>query len=86
MLLFKAVKFWLLFVLPFHFFNYLVCGLFYKHTTIINYTSSNVNKLEALITDDARAVIYNRHVFIVQATDVSYLLHAVAPHRVPVRV
>ncbi len=27
-----------------------------------------VNKLEALLTDDARVVIYDRHVFIVQAT------------------
>jgi hypothetical protein len=36
--------------------------------TIINYTSSVVNKLEALLTDDARVVIYDRHVFIVQAT------------------
>ncbi len=29
---------------------------------------SVVNKLEALLTDDARVVIYDRHVFIVQAT------------------
>jgi hypothetical protein len=27
-----------------------------------------VNKLEALLTDDARVVIYDRYVFIVQAT------------------
>ena len=39
------------------------------HTTIINYASSIVNKLEALFTDDARVVIYYRHVFIVQATE-----------------
>ncbi len=32
---------------------------------IINYASSIVNKLEALLTDDARVVIYDRHVFIV---------------------
>jgi hypothetical protein len=38
--------------------------------TIINYASSVVNKLEALLTDNARVVIYNRHVFIVQATEV----------------
>ncbi len=43
-------------------------GLYYKHTMIINYTSSVVNKLEALLTDDARVVIYDHHVFIVQAT------------------
>ncbi len=36
--------------------------------TIVNYTSSVVNKLEALLTDDARVVIDDRHVFKVQAT------------------
>ncbi len=45
----------------------LCSGLYYKH--IVNYTSSIVNKLEALLTDYARVVIYDRHVFIVQATD-----------------
>ncbi len=43
-------------------------GLYYKHMTMVNYASSVVNKLEALLTDDARVIIYNRHVFIVQAT------------------
>ena len=42
--------------------------MYYKHTTIVNYTSSIVNKLEALLTDDAKVVIYDRHVFIVHAT------------------
>jgi hypothetical protein len=36
--------------------------------TIVNYTSSVVNKLEALLTDNARVIIYDRHVFIVQVT------------------
>jgi hypothetical protein len=36
---------------------------------IVNYTSSIINKLEASLADDARAIIYDRHVFIVQATD-----------------
>ncbi len=44
------------------------CGLYYKHMTIVNYASSIVNKLKALHTDDARVVIYDHHVFIVQAT------------------
>jgi hypothetical protein len=44
-------------------------GLYYKHTTIVNYVSSVVNKLEALLTDDIRVVIYDRRVFIVQDTD-----------------
>ena len=44
------------------------CGLYYKHVTIVNYTSSSVNKLKASLNDDARVVIYDRHMFIVQAT------------------
>jgi hypothetical protein len=44
------------------------CGLYYKHTTIVNYAFSVVNKLEAFLTDDARVIIYDRYVFIVQAT------------------
>jgi hypothetical protein len=43
-------------------------GLYYKHMTIVNYASSIVNKLEALLTEDARVIIYDSHVFIVQAT------------------
>ncbi len=46
----------------------LVCGLYYKHTTIINYASGIINKVEALHNGNARVIIYNRHVFIVQAT------------------
>jgi hypothetical protein len=41
--------------------------------TILNDDSRVVNKLENSLTDDARVVIYNRHMFIVQATD-SYTL------------
>ncbi len=44
------------------------CGLYYKHMTIVNYTSSVIYKLEALLTDDARVVTYDCHVFIVTAT------------------
>ncbi len=46
-----------------------VCGLYYKHVMIVNYASSGVNKLKASLNDDARVVIYNRHMFIIQATD-----------------
>ncbi len=49
----------------------LTSGLYYKHMTIVNYASSIVNKLEAFLTDDARVIIYDRHVFIVQATAIS---------------
>jgi hypothetical protein len=37
--------------------------------TIINDNSRVINKLEASLTDDARVVIYDRHMIIVQATD-----------------
>ncbi len=37
---------------------------------IINDDSRAINKLEASLIDDARVVIYNRHIFIVQATGV----------------
>ncbi len=39
---------------------------------IINDNSRVVNKLEALLTDDARVIIYDRHMFIVQATARKY--------------
>jgi hypothetical protein len=35
---------------------------------IVNDDSSIINKLETSLTDDARVVIYNHHMFIVQAT------------------
>jgi len=52
--------------------EYAPSGLFYKNTTIVNYASSIVIKLEALLTDDARVIVYDRHVFlfIVQAASV----------------
>jgi hypothetical protein len=43
------------------------CGLYYKHITIVKYDSSIFNKLGAPLTDDARVIIYDRHMFIVQA-------------------
>jgi hypothetical protein len=43
-------------------------GLYYKHITIINNDSSIINKFETSLTDDARVIIYNRHMFIEQAT------------------
>jgi len=38
---------------------------------IVNDDSRVINKLETLITDDARVVIYNRHMFIGQVTGVT---------------
>ncbi len=45
-------------------------GLYYKHITVVNYDSSIVNKCVASLSDDARVIIYDRHVFVVQATAV----------------
>jgi hypothetical protein len=43
-------------------------GLYCKPVTIVNDDSSVINKLEASLTDNARGVIYDRRMFIVQAT------------------
>jgi hypothetical protein len=44
------------------------CGLYYKPIMIINDSSKVVNKLETSLTEDARVIIYDCHMFIVQAT------------------
>jgi hypothetical protein len=36
---------------------------------IINDDSSVINKFQVSLTDEAVVIIYNRHMFIVQATD-----------------
>ncbi len=48
--------------------EYGTSGLYYKHMMITNDDSSIVNKLEALLTGDARGVIHDRRMFIIQAT------------------
>ncbi len=45
--------------------------MYYKPMTIVNDDSRVINKLETSLTDDAKVVFYNRHMFIVQATDVT---------------
>ena len=44
-------------------------GLYYKPMTMVNYDIRFINKLETSLTDDARVVIYDCRMFIVQATD-----------------
>jgi hypothetical protein len=44
------------------------CGLYYKPMMIVNDNSRVITKLETSITDDTRVIIYDRHMFIVQAT------------------
>jgi hypothetical protein len=46
-----------------------ICCLNYKHVMIVNDTSSGVIKWSFKLIDAARGVIYDRHVFILQATD-----------------
>jgi len=48
------------------------CSLYYKHMTIVNDDSRAINKLETSLTDDARVVIYDRHLFIVQPTGLTH--------------
>jgi hypothetical protein len=38
----------------------------------VNDDSRVINKLEASLTDDARVIIYNHHMFIVQATGAEF--------------
>ncbi len=44
-------------------------GPYYKPMTIANDDSRVISKLETSLTGDTRVVIYDRHMFIVQATD-----------------
>jgi hypothetical protein len=46
--------------------------------TIVNDDARIINKLDASLTDDARVVIYDCHMFIVQATDVLVYFLSVA--------
>ena len=56
-------------LLPYFFTSY---GLYYIHITIVNDASSIVNKFGTSLTDDARVIIYDPHMFIVQATDAHF--------------
>jgi hypothetical protein len=49
-------------------FTFLVSGLYYKHITIVHDGSRVINKHETSLTDDARVINYDCHMFIAQAT------------------
>ncbi len=51
--------------------KFCIGGLYYKHMKIVNDDSSIVYKLEDLLTDDAIDIIYDRRMFIIQATAVT---------------
>ncbi len=44
------------------------CGQYYKPMMIVNDDSRVVDMLEASLSDDARVIIYDCHMFIVQET------------------
>ncbi len=52
---------------------------------IVNDDSRAVIKLEASLTDDARVVIYNRRMFIVQATGVVLCYSHIGAKRYPMK-
>jgi hypothetical protein len=45
-----------------------VSGQYCKPMMIVNDDSRVINKLESSLTNNARVIIYDRHMFIVQAT------------------
>jgi len=53
-------------------------GLYYKLMAIVNDDPRVVYKLEASLTDDTRVIIYDRHMFIVQATEQKLVANALA--------
>ncbi len=44
-------------------------GLYYKHVTIVKDDSSIINKWSFKLIDNPRVIIYDRHKFMIQATD-----------------
>ncbi len=44
------------------------CSLYYKHMMIVNEDSSIVSEQSFLLIDDVRGIIYDRRMFIIQAT------------------
>jgi len=45
-----------------------ICGLYYKHVTIVNDNSSVISKRSFKLIDDPKVVNYNHQRFIIQAT------------------
>jgi hypothetical protein len=52
-----------------------ISGLYYKPMMIVDDNSRIITKLETSLTDDARVIIYDRHMFIVQVTGLTNLCH-----------
>jgi hypothetical protein len=45
----------------------MISDLYYKPMTIVNDDSRVITELETSLSDDARVIIYDHHMFIVQA-------------------
>ncbi len=54
---------------PFHPEHFDRSGLYYKHVTIVNDDPSVISKWSFKLIDEPRVIIYDRHRFIIQATD-----------------
>jgi hypothetical protein len=54
----------------------LYCDLYYKPMTIVNNDSRVINKLEASLSNNARVIIYDCYMFMVQDTDVIIFMAA----------
>ncbi len=52
---------------------------YYKPITIVNDDSTVINKLETSLTDGARVIIYDHHMFIVQATSADQRVAGIEP-------
>jgi hypothetical protein len=48
---------------------YQTCGLYYKHATIVNDDSGVISMWSSKLIDNARAVIYDRHMLNAQAIE-----------------
>jgi hypothetical protein len=51
--------------------------MYYKPMMIVNDDARIINKLDTSLTDDSRVIIYDCHMFIVQATDDTKAKHAI---------
>ncbi len=71
----KTFKWFLLKLAKFQLTILLISGLYYKSMTIVNDDSRVINKLESSLTDDARVIIYDHHMFIVQVTGHNVMKH-----------
>jgi hypothetical protein len=51
--------------------------MYYKPMTIVTDDARIIDKLDASLTDDSRVIIYDCHMFVVQATDDTKAKHVI---------